>query len=99
MRKFTCFWPALCLLLSCHPTPHYDTIIRHGTIYDGTGDSAYTGDIGIQQDTLAYIGDLSGAQATRDIGRQRNGRQPRLYRYAEPVHGLPATGRPVYGSY
>jgi N-acyl-D-amino-acid deacylase len=67
MRKFTCFWPALCLLLSCHPTPHYDTIIRHGTIYDGTGDSAYTGDIGIQQDTLAYIGDLSGAQATRDI--------------------------------
>jgi N-acyl-D-amino-acid deacylase len=67
MRKFTCFWPALCLLLSCHPTPHYDTIIRHGTIYDGTGDSAYTGDIGIQHDTLAYIGDLSGAQATRDI--------------------------------
>jgi hypothetical protein len=35
MRKFTCFWPALCLLLSCHPTPHYDTIIRHGMIYDG----------------------------------------------------------------
>ena len=67
MRKFTCFWPAWCLLLACHPTPHYDTIIRHGMIYDGTGDSAYKGDIAIQHDTLAYIGDLSGAQATRDI--------------------------------
>jgi N-acyl-D-amino-acid deacylase len=67
MRKFTCFWPAWCLLLACHPTPHYDTIIRHGMIYDGTGDSAYKGDIAIQQDTVAYIGDLSGARATRDI--------------------------------
>ena len=67
MRKFTCFWPAWCLLLACHPSLHYDTIIRHGMIYDGTGDSAYKGDIAIQHDTLAYIGDLSGAQATRDI--------------------------------
>jgi N-acyl-D-amino-acid deacylase len=32
-----------------------------------TGDSAYKGDIGIQKDTMAFIGDLSGAQATRDI--------------------------------
>lgn len=60
-------WLGLCLLLSCHPTPHYDTIIRHGIIYDGTGDSAYKGDIAIQKDTIAFIGDLSGAQATRDI--------------------------------
>ncbi len=67
MRKFTCFWPAWCLLLACHPSPHYDTIIRHGLIYDGTGDSAYKGDIGIQKDTIAFIGDLSDAQATRDV--------------------------------
>jgi N-acyl-D-amino-acid deacylase len=67
MRKFNCLWLGLCLLLSCHPTPHYDTIIRHGIIYDGTGDSAYKGDIAIQKDTIAFIGDLSGAQATRDI--------------------------------
>jgi N-acyl-D-amino-acid deacylase len=67
MRKFNCWSLGLCLLVACHPTPHYDTIIRHGMIYDGTGDSAYKGDIAIQQDTLAYIGDLSGAQATRDI--------------------------------
>jgi N-acyl-D-amino-acid deacylase len=66
MRKFNCWWLGLCLL-ACHPTPHYDTIIRNGLIYDGTGDSAYKGDIAIQQDTIAFIGDLSGAQATRDI--------------------------------
>jgi N-acyl-D-amino-acid deacylase len=67
MRKFTCFWPAWCLLLAFHQSPHYDTIIRHGLIYDGSGDSAYKGDIAIQKDTIAFIGDLSGAQATRDI--------------------------------
>jgi N-acyl-D-amino-acid deacylase len=67
MRKFTCLWPAWCLLLACHPSPHYDTIIRHGMIYDGSGDSAYKGDIGIQKDTIAFIGDLSGAQATREL--------------------------------
>jgi N-acyl-D-amino-acid deacylase len=67
MRKFNCWWLSLCLLPACHPTPHYDTIIRNGLIYDGTGDSAYKGDIAIQNDTVAYIGDLSGAQATRDI--------------------------------
>jgi len=67
MRKFNCWSLGLCLLVACHPTPHYDTIIRHGMIYDGAGDSVYKGDIAIQQDTIAYIGDLSGAQATRDI--------------------------------
>ena len=67
MRKYYCLWAGLSLLFSCHPTPHYDTIIRNGLIYDGTGDSAYKGDIAIQKDTIAFIGDLSGAQATRDI--------------------------------
>jgi len=67
MRKFTCFWSVGCLLLACHPSPHYDTIIRHGMIYDGSGDSAYQGDIGIQKDTIAFIGDLSGAQAAREL--------------------------------
>jgi len=67
MRKYYSLWAALSLLVSCRPTPHYDTIIRHGVIYDGSGNPAYQGDIGIRQDTIAFIGDLSGAEATRDL--------------------------------
>src|SRR5580692_1794210 len=67
MRKHYCLWVGLSLLLSCHPTPHYDSIIRHGTIYDGSGSPAYKADIGIRQDTIAFVGDLSDAEATRDL--------------------------------
>jgi N-acyl-D-amino-acid deacylase len=67
MRKYYCLWLVLCLFLSCHPTLHYDTIIRHGMIYDGTGQSPFKGDIGIRGDTIDTIGDLSGAEATRDL--------------------------------
>lgn len=67
MRKYHCLGLGLCLLFSCHPTPRYDTIIRHGTIYDGSGQPPFTGDIGIRSDTIAAIGDLSGAAATRDL--------------------------------
>jgi N-acyl-D-amino-acid deacylase len=62
MRKFYYAWAVL--LLSCQPKPHYDTIIRNGMIYDGTGGAAYKGDLAISADTIAFIGDLSGAEAT-----------------------------------
>ncbi|HWK03439.1 MAG TPA: D-aminoacylase [Puia sp.] len=57
----------LALLLSCHPSPQYDTIIRNGTLYDGTGGPSTKGDIGIRADTIAFIGDLSGAHATHEL--------------------------------
>jgi N-acyl-D-amino-acid deacylase len=58
--------PAICLL-SCHHTPQYDTIIRNGTLYDGAGGPSFKGDIGILADTIAFIGDLSGARATHEL--------------------------------
>lgn len=67
MRKQAPLWSLLGLFLSCHPTPHYDTLISNGTIYDGTGAKPYTGDIAIQGDTIAAIGDLQGATATNTI--------------------------------
>jgi len=53
--------------LSCHTPPKYDTIIRNGTIYDGSGQPSFKGDIGIQKDTIAFIGDLSAATATQEL--------------------------------
>jgi N-acyl-D-amino-acid deacylase len=37
----------------------FAVIIRNGTIYDGSGRPAFTGDIAIQGDTIAMMGDLS----------------------------------------
>ena len=65
MRKFT--YLAALGLLSCRHTPDYDTIIRNGLLYDGTGRPAFKGDVGIRADTIAFIGDLSAATATREI--------------------------------
>jgi N-acyl-D-amino-acid deacylase len=67
MRKYYCAWAGLFLLFSCATKPHYDTIIRNGMIYDGTGKPSFKGDIAISGDTIASIGDLSGAESTNYI--------------------------------
>ena len=56
----------LTLLASCRQ-PTYVTIIRNGTIYDGTGRPAFKGDIGITSDTISFLGDLTGATALHEI--------------------------------
>lgn len=45
----------------------FDTIIRHGTVYDGSGQPAFVADIAIRNDTIAAIGDLSDATAEHEI--------------------------------
>ena len=50
-------------LTACHNTPSYDTIIRHGSIYDGTGHAPIKADIAINNDTIAFIGDCANATA------------------------------------
>jgi len=52
---------------ACARGPSYDVVIRHGTIYDGSGDRPRVADVGINRDTIAAIGDLSGAHGVRDI--------------------------------
>jgi N-acyl-D-amino-acid deacylase len=71
MRKYGYFLLAWAFSY-CSPRVHYDTIIRNGLIYDGTGNPAYKGDLGITADTIAGIGDLSAASATREL--DANGR-------------------------
>src|SRR5205809_6332866 len=36
--------------------PPYDVIIKNGTIYDGSGDAPYVGDVGISGDRIVYVG-------------------------------------------
>ena len=46
-----------------NPTEPYDILIRQGRIYDGSGEPSYVGDLAIQGDSIAAIGDLSGVEA------------------------------------
>jgi N-acyl-D-amino-acid deacylase len=45
----------------------YDKIIHNGMIYDGNGGEPFKADIGIKNDTIAFIGDLSGVSARESI--------------------------------
>jgi len=60
---------ALLILLACRPKPKqtFDVIIRHGTVYDGSGAEPFTADIALQADTIAAIGDLSDAAGKKEI--------------------------------
>jgi N-acyl-D-amino-acid deacylase len=52
---------------ACAGEPGFDVLIRGGTIYDGSGGAPYVADLAIAGDTLAAIGDLSGARARLEI--------------------------------
>lgn len=64
------------LLFSCSSRPHYDTIIRNGVVYDGSGSDGIKADIGIRNDTIAFIGDLSEADATNEMDANGNAVAP-----------------------
>jgi len=59
------------LLAACQPQPKpqasYDLIVRHGTLYDGSGDAPVQADIGVRGSHIAEIGDLSHEHASNEI--------------------------------
>ena len=64
------------ILFSCKSKTNYDTIIRNGMIYDGEGGEPYKADLGIKNDTIAFIGDLSAATASNEIDAKGNAVAP-----------------------
>jgi len=54
------YWLFLFILLfiGCAPDKEYDIIIRNGTIYDGSGTGSFKGDLAINGDTIAAMGNL-----------------------------------------
>jgi len=49
------------------PATDYDVVIRHGTVYDGSGKSPVVADVAIRGQKIAAIGDLGGAHAAREV--------------------------------
>lgn len=56
------------LNISAAPSPgSYSVLIRGGTIYDGSGNDPYVGDVAIQGDKIAYVGPHAPGRAARVI--------------------------------
>ena len=75
MKKILVFL-FIVILFSCNEKENYDTIIRNGMIYDGNSGEPYKADIGIINDTIAFIGDLSKASAKNEIDAKGNAVAP-----------------------
>ena len=65
--RFLFFLFIVLFFFSCKQKTKYETIIRNGMIYDGSGGEAYRADIAISADTIAFIGNLSNESARNDI--------------------------------
>ncbi len=59
------FWALLIFLSACQDPENsqFDILITKGTLVDGSGKTAFQGDLAINADTIAAIGDLSKARA------------------------------------
>src|SRR5260221_3484463 len=67
MKPMTLFFAAL-FFFSCKIEKlKFDSIIRNGTIYDGSGSNPFKADVGINADTIAFIGNLNDAIAKNEI--------------------------------
>jgi N-acyl-D-amino-acid deacylase len=60
MKKIVVLF-VLLSMFSCEKKPEFDTVIRNGLVYDGSGKDPVKEDIGINADTIAFIGDLKNA--------------------------------------
>jgi N-acyl-D-amino-acid deacylase len=59
--RYLLFLPVIIVLfIAFIPVPQqtFDVIIRGGMVYDGSGSPGFTGDVAIQGDTIAAVGDL-----------------------------------------
>ena len=69
MRYLILFGVGLTIILACtkKPVQEFDVIIRGGNIYDGSGSPHFVGDVALQSDTIAAMGDLSDAKGKKEI--------------------------------
>ena len=68
MRILSAAWlVVLGLTAGCAQPPQYDVVIRHGTVYDGTGAAGVVEDLAIAGDRVVALGDLSRARGRQEV--------------------------------
>ncbi len=65
--RFFLFLLFVLFFFACSAQSQFDILLRNGIIYDGTGSKSYKGDVGINADTIAAMGDLSKAKGKTEI--------------------------------
>jgi N-acyl-D-amino-acid deacylase len=55
------------LIVSAAPAADYSILIRGGTIYDGSGNMPYVGDVALKGDRIAYVGPHAPGRAARTV--------------------------------
>jgi N-acyl-D-amino-acid deacylase len=55
------------LIVSAAPAADYSILIRAGTIYDGSGNVPYVGDVALKGDRIAYVGPHAPGRAARTV--------------------------------
>ena len=58
---------AALLAASCGARPQYDVVVRHGTVYDGSGSRGVVEDVAIANDRIAALGALGGARGRDEV--------------------------------
>jgi len=58
---------ACAVLSACTQPVSYDLILRGGTVYDGSGEAPFVGDVALDGDTIAALGDLGNAEGAIEI--------------------------------
>jgi len=72
MKTVACIAAAVLPLLAASCTrrqepPRYDVVIRNGMIFDGDGGAPYPGDVAIQGDAIALVGEIVEGRGLREI--------------------------------
>ena len=72
----------------------HDTIIRHGMIYDGSGQAPYVGDVTIDKDRISYVGPHAPGQARTEVDAKGKAVAPGFVNMlAHPEESLLVDGR------
>jgi N-acyl-D-amino-acid deacylase len=59
MKSIKLIYLFIFILCGCSSPETYDILIKNGQIIDGSGKASYTGDVGINADTISAIGNLN----------------------------------------
>src|SRR5579863_1292606 len=74
--------------------PVHDVIIRHGVIYDGSGEAPFTGDVTIDGDRITYVGAHAAGTAHSELDAHGKAIAPGFINMlAHPEESLLADGR------
>jgi N-acyl-D-amino-acid deacylase len=67
MKTFGTIFLLVIICYGCSTPPKFDILIRNGQIFDGSGSPSFIGDVGINADTIAAIGNLKNATGNNEI--------------------------------